>query len=198
MSARRAAQETWLPWVPRVSDRLIERDWLLTRGSLTARVQAGAATFRLARLRQELAPLTVDEARCLGLRPGQRAIVREVVLHADEQPLVFARSVCPAARAGAARSLLRRVGMRPLGAVLFSDPRVRRRPLAFCRIGPEDRRYPARVLSDVRPCLWSRRSVFTIGTHPLLVTEVFLPAIRARSGPVSRTPSALSPDCPCH
>jgi chorismate--pyruvate lyase len=75
------------------------------------------------------------------------------------------------------------LGARPLGEALFSDPRVRRGPLAFRWLRAPDPRYlraasalAARGL-PVPSGLWARRSVFSAGHWQLLVTEVFLPAV---------------------
>ena len=69
---------------------------------------------------------------------------------------------------------------RPLAAVLFDDPRVRRAPLEAARLDARDSRWhhAARATGhDDLPALWARRSAFHRGGVPLLITEIFLPAI---------------------
>jgi hypothetical protein len=51
-----------------------------------------------------------------------------VLLVADGEPVVFARSLVAATTIPAAWHLLHGLGGRPLAAVLFDDPRVRRSP----------------------------------------------------------------------
>ena len=119
-----------------------------------------------------------DEALRIGVRPGARVWCREVLLGCAGEPLIFARSViAPTALRGRYRQL-RRLGRRPLGAMLFGRVPVRRGAIEICRLGPDDalrRRAPGPGR------LWARRSVFRIGTKSLLVTEVFLAAMSAGS-----------------
>lgn len=155
------------------------RAWLAYRGSLTVRICERARDFRVEVIQQRLRIPNEDEYRALGRPTHKRALVREVVLHASGRPVVLAHSI--AARAdlfGAWRSL-RALGNRPLAAALFADPLVRRHPLEFARV---DSRHPLwkraqRTLGRKFPALWARRSLFTRRGRPLLVTEVFLPAI---------------------
>lgn len=163
------------------------RPWLTYRGSLTWRIigflkptpGARSQRFRVERIQQRLRFPNEDEYRALGRPTHKRALVREVVLHADERPVVLAHSI--AARRdlfGAWRSL-RALGNRPLAAALFADPLVRRNPLEFVRV---DFRHPlwrraCKVLGRELPALWARRSLFTRRGRPLMVTEVFLPEI---------------------
>lgn len=115
----------------------------------------------------------------LGARREESVVVREVFLYCAERPAVFARSVLmPAALQGPWRAL-DGLGNRPLGAALFANPRVKRMPLRFRKINPHHPLYQRATepLSARPPHLWARRSVFCLGGRPLLVTEVFLPAI---------------------
>ena len=155
------------------------RQWLAARGSLTARLRSRAGSFRVATLCQQLALPVHDEAALLGLPPQRLALVREVVLHCDELPTVFAHSIVVAADVRHPWRFVASLGNRPLGAVLFSDPRIERAPLHFKTL---DRHHPlyrraAAQLPQVPPRLWARRSLFRLEDAPLLVTEVFLPTV---------------------
>jgi chorismate--pyruvate lyase len=157
------------------------RPWLTDRGSLTQRLQALSPRFRVARLRQGLARPHRDECGSLHLAPGRVAMVREVLLLDGDIPLVFAHSVIPQSGLSGPWSHLAGLGNRPLGAALFGDPRVDRHALEYRRV---DRRHPlfllaARHTPGVPPRLWARRSLFSRVGHPILVTEVFLPATLA-------------------
>lgn len=155
------------------------RQWLAARGSLTARLRSRATTFRVATLSQQLARPDHDEAALIGLSAGRLALVREVVLHCDERPTVFAHSIVAADDVRHPWRFVASLGNRPLGAVLFSDPRIERAPLHFKTL---DRRHPlyrhaAAHLPSVPARLWARRSLFRLDGSPLLVTEVFLPTV---------------------
>jgi chorismate--pyruvate lyase len=167
------------PSHPSVLDALYP--WLTDHGSLTARIRARCGDFRVQVLSQRLGPPHVDEAAMLGLRRGELAWVREVLLIADGRPVVFARSVLPRRNVRGAWNLFHGIGSRPLGAALFADPRIAREPLTAARIDCRDARYHRAIASagiaPVRAGLWARRSVFRLRGRALLVTEVFLPAI---------------------
>lgn len=131
-------------------------------------------------LGQRLACPHRDEAALLGLRAGELAWLREVVLLADGAPVVYARSVLPRRNLRGGWRLFAGIGNRPLGAALFSDPRIVREPLRTRRLAPRDARH--RRLLRALPCgcesdLWARRSVFALRGRALLVCEVFLPGI---------------------
>lgn len=177
-----ASGESWLARPPRTAERRL-RPWLTDPASLTARIRMRCGMFGVRVLRQSAGALTPDERRLLGLRAGERALLREVLLIADGRPVVFARSVlAQREQHGGWLRLWRGIGSRPLGAALFSDPRIRRQPLACARIGAADARYhlARRALAGAAtlpPALWARRSVFRLHGRSLLVSEFFLPAI---------------------
>ncbi len=131
------------------------------------------------RLRQGLGQPHRDERPPLRLGPRRLALIRDVLLTCADKPLVYAHSVIPLAGLNGPWRMLSRLGNRPLGQALFADPRVRRAPLEFRRL---DSRYPlyraaAVHLAEAPPSLWARRSVFSRGGRPILVTEVFLPEV---------------------
>lgn len=155
------------------------RPWLEERGSLTARIKAHCARFRVQCLRQCLAPVGVEEAASLGLPAGTRVWVREVLLLADEVPVVFAHTVMPLRPRHPFDTRFGALGARSLGSLLFADPRIARGPLEFRSL---DRRHglyrrTVQALGPQPALLWARRSRFGRGAKGLLVNEVFLPAV---------------------
>jgi chorismate--pyruvate lyase len=157
------------------------RPWLAWRGSLTWRITAHARDFRVEVIRQGLHIPNEDEYRQLGQPTHRRALVREVVLHANGVPVVLAHSIASWRDLSGVWRSLRGLGNRPLAEALFTDPLVARRSLEFVRL---DSRHPLwrqsrRVLGSDCPVLWARRSRFVKHGRPLLVTEVFLPALLA-------------------
>ena len=154
------------------------RRWLTDRGSLTARLERHAGPIKVKVLFQGLRRVNRDEA-FLFESPVARVLVREVLLLRGTKPLVFAHTVvAPGALRGAWRSVTA-LGSRPLGAALFADPRIARFPLRQKKLPlshPLHRR-AAGQLKKQAPPLWARRSIFAAGDSPILVSEVFLPAI---------------------
>jgi len=159
------------------------RPWLTDCSSLTARIAARCGTLRVRVLHVGLAPPHEDERRLLGLTRGRLAWVREVLLLADAVPVVFAHTTLAPRQLRGPWRMAAGIGGRPLGAALFADPQIARGALHCQRLRaahPLQRR-AEHALGIELPPLWGRRSRFLRHGSPLLVSEVFLPAI-ARLG----------------
>lgn len=158
-------------------------DWLVTPGSLTARLIASSEAFRVRRLHQRSAPCLLDEAAAIGLSRPQRAWEREVLLECDGTPVVFAHTVVPMDCDATDWPLFSALGERSLGTTLFYDPLVRRGQLEFARLSaghPLVRRAHAALgrQGDTNTNIYyARRCVYRRRQGLLLVTEVFLPAV---------------------
>lgn len=155
------------------------RRWLLNRGSLTARIRRACPAFNVQHVAQGLAQPFPDERERLGLRPRELALVREVFLCCGDVPVVFAHSVVARRDLNGPWRWLSRLGARPLGEALFTDPLTRRMPLEFSRLRPGHAlfRHAVARLAVQPPELWTRRSLFRQQGRSLLVTEVFLPDV---------------------
>lgn len=163
------------------------RRWVTGDGSLTARLMAASARFRVARLAQRPALPYADEWQVLGLAWPAPVLTREVMLICDGRAAVYAHTVVMPRHARRDWPFLRGLGERPLGGALFVDPRVSRTPFAFARLRPAHplRRAMREVLPELAttPMLPARRSVFHRGGGAMLVTEVFLPDLLTRPAP---------------
>ncbi|BCX89313.1 chorismate--pyruvate lyase [Methylomarinovum tepidoasis] len=144
--------------------------WLAETGSLTARLQALAGTVEVQVLRQGRGRALASERCRLAYRP-RLLWVREVVLAHRGTPLLAARTVAPPATLKGAGAGVARLGTRPLGALLFTDPGVRRRGCEWTRLVSRNWKAPL-----PRPD-WGRRILYTIDGRPLLVAEFFLPSL---------------------
>lgn len=153
------------------------RPWLSERGSLTQRLIAHFPAFSVRVLRQGWQKPHLDECAVLQLpQPNTAVACREVLLCSAEKPLVFAHSITSRASLQRGFHLLGRSGSRPLGALLFADPTIRRSHLSWRKLNC---RHPLwqKAVAAAGPqaaTLWARRSVFYAGADQLLVTEVFL------------------------
>lgn len=155
--------------------------WLLSAGSLTKRLQQHSLQFRVQAITQARQPTRSSEASVLALAARQSALSRDVLLHCDENAVVFAHSVLPVnAMAGGWRQLPR-LGNRSLGSTLFADPRTCRTRLQYKKLYAGHHLYKRVRASQpaVKGPLWARRSVFRLQGRAILVTEVFLPAVLA-------------------
>ena len=156
------------------------RHWLLDRGSLTQHLTtASKGAFRVSILQQRLMRPQLSEQKVLNMADRSLALIREVLLYGNDQPWVFARSVLPLSSLTGAQRRLQKLDNRPLGALLFADPSMRRGAMQISRIKvgqlPLLGDLEADILTKPDTPLWGRRSVFYIDQKPLLVSEVFLP-----------------------
>lgn len=175
----------WQPHARAVRAPQQMHDWLVTPGSLTARLVASSEVFRVRRLHQCSAPCLADEAAAIGLPRAQRAWEREVLLECDGMPVVFGHTVVPMDCDASDWPLFSALGERSLGTTLFYDPLVRRGQLEFARLSAEHplvRRAHAalgRQGDTNNNIYYARRCVYRRRQGLLLVTEVFLPAVLA-------------------
>ena len=152
------------------------RKWLIDSGSLTARLKARYTNFAVKPVAVKDAKPIHDEAILLRLPAYKNALIREVLLIGNNQPVVFAHSVLPRASLRGAWNGLGRLGSKPLGAMLFANPKVKRTPLEYKKL-PRQHPISMRVAKHMqnRPkALWARRSIFSLNCAKILVTEVFL------------------------
>ena len=155
------------------------REWLIDKGSLTARLRARYKDFAVKPVLLKNAKAFTDESKLLGLKASQHALIREVLLMGGNQPVVFAHSVLPRTSLRGAWNGLGRLGNKPLGATLFANPKVKRTPLEYKKLS---RQHPismrvAEHMHSSPKAMWARRSVFSLNCAKILVTEVFLPQL---------------------
>jgi chorismate lyase len=158
--------------------------WLIDNDSLTLRLQQHYTNFSVKPVRLQYAKPLSDEATLLSLTSQQVALIREVQLMGNNQAMVFAHSVLPRMSMRGAWRGLNHLGNKPLGAMLFANPKVKRTPLEFKKLSQQHLLYKetVRYLSYSPTCLWARRSIFSLTTvnekcANILVTEIFLPQI---------------------
>ena len=154
--------------------------WLSDRGSLTRSVVASCpGLFAVDVVNQAHGGALPSEAGLLQADSVQAMLVREVRLTCDDNCWVFARTLIPLRGLRGVALGLTTLGRRPLGEVLFSDPTTRRLRVEVARILPRHHLFDkAAAHLRCRPqVLWGRRTLFEYGDCPILVNELFLPAI---------------------
>mgnify|MGYP005988666237 FL=1 len=140
--------------------------WLGDKGSLTKRlIKASAGNFSVSLVSSRLGTPTPSEARALGLKARQQAIIREVELSCHGQTWVCARSIIPHATLIGRLRRLKAIGNKPLGAMLFNHPNMKRGALEVACLKQQSG-------SEQH---WARRSVFYLDGKGVLVCEVFMP-----------------------
>ncbi|MDX9739732.1 MAG: chorismate lyase [Gammaproteobacteria bacterium] len=154
--------------------------WLTATESLTQRLQRICARdFAVELLGQAWCRPLPGERVALGMQQRAWALVRQVYLCCGTRPLVYARTVIPRATLRGRRRRYGWLGERPLGEVLFAAADVERSPLEVAMLTPDDYLHRA-ATRGTRPgdaVFWARRSVLRVEGYPLLVSEIFMPAI---------------------
>jgi len=155
------------------------RHWLADPGSLTRRLQSLSNDFHVRPSRHQYARAQIDEAQLLGLSRRENALLREVYLYSNGEPVVFAHSVLPCQSLRGEWLALGRLGNKPLGAALFMNPKVTRTQLEFKKLSNHHALYrrAVRHLAVKPQAVWARRSIFRLGHSAIMVTEVFLPQV---------------------
>lgn len=153
--------------------------WLIDMGSLTRRLQQRYSQFSVNPISVQYEQLLSDEAQLLQLRSFQHALVRDVLLLGDQSAVVYAHSILPRYSLRGVWCSLGKLGNKPLGATLFSNPKVKRTPLSYKKLMPNHRLFKRACyhLNQEPTHLWARRSIFTLNSTNILVTEVFLPKL---------------------
>ncbi len=154
--------------------------WLKDPASLTRRVTDACNGSFSVRVRfQGWGKAMNSESRLLRLRLRETCLIREVELLCNDEPQVFARTLMPVKSLhGAARRLFH-LRNKPLGKVLFADPRTRRKQLQIARFLPQHKSFQSAVshLEEMPEELWGRRTLFLYAGKQILVNEVFLPTL---------------------
>jgi chorismate--pyruvate lyase len=187
MKSRQA--DAWRQKVPRRATNRPLLPWLKNRDSLTAQIQSlGKFSIRL--VRQKLGRPTQDEAAPLAIQPRHLAWIREVSLHCDGQPVIFAHTVLTCHPRGPLTGWLARLGTRSLGALLFAHAGFSRGQLECRRLDHRHALFkPAikamQLMAAPPESLWARRSYFVFGRQKVLVTEIFSPFWAGKPSPKS-------------
>jgi chorismate--pyruvate lyase len=155
--------------------------WLTNRDSLTNRLRTVCEELRVVVHQSRFESVCSDETFLLSTDNGAlgtTALVRDVSLVCDGVPLVFGHSFLMTRKSGPLARSFERAGDNSLGSILFNYPEIKRGPLHFRRIDRQHSLYTKSVaaLGD-KPgsFFWARRSVFSLRSERVCVTEVFSP-----------------------
>ena len=173
---RSQSRQRWLK-KPMLAKSL--QPWLIDNGSLTMRLQLHYSHFAVKPVAVKYAKPIADESALLHLPAYKTTLIREVLLMGNNQPVVFAHSVLPRTSLRGSWNGLGRLGNKPLGAMLFANPIVKRTPLSYKKLSPHHKLFQrATAHLTIKPtCLWARRSIFSLNCAKILVTEIFLPKL---------------------
>jgi len=149
--------------------------WLFDDSSLTSRlISLCGDKFSVRVISQKWQKIDASDASAMALRGKQSALVRQVLLCCESQPMVYARTIIPATTIRGGQRRYANMGNRPLGAMLFSDRTMRRECVQVTQLPKQHQAYSYTASDEV---MWGRRSVFRVSGKPLLVAEYFLPEL---------------------
>ncbi len=161
-------------------------EWLLDHSSLTQRIKdycdaSPLGAFNVRVMHQGMAFPSFDERLRLKIKHRRYALIREVVLYCGNLPLIYARTVIPAATLSGPQKQLGFLGAKPLGAFLFSQPNLQRDAMEVAILHKGQQLFDLAVGHAVPETdhINARRSIFRLQNKPLLVAELFLPALFA-------------------
>ena len=168
-----------LRWLKKPMFAKALQPWLIDNGSLTTLLQQRYINFLVKPVKVKYAKPIQDEAFLMHLPVHKTALIREVLLIGNSQPVVFAHSVLPRNSLRGAWNSLGRLGNKPLGATLFANPKVKRTPISYKKLSPNHALYQhATAHLTLKPThLWARRSIFSLNCARILITEIFLPKL---------------------
>jgi chorismate-pyruvate lyase/ubiquinone/menaquinone biosynthesis C-methylase UbiE len=160
--------------------------WLSKPFILSKSLERVCSDFQVTVSDQKLNYLHAEEVPPLQSHNIAYGYVRETYLGKPNDPIVYARVSIPYNVYLRHKEALDNLGSRPIGeALLYNKPDIRRSEFEIKRVSMNDElMFDALVHQNffkavierksMVPELWARRSVFTIGGEPLLITEVFL------------------------
>jgi chorismate--pyruvate lyase len=170
----------WLP-AERLGQLSVDvqvRPWLIGKGLLTLRLKAVCGERFALRLVDQWTGL-LSAAHQSALRASDNAgLFRDVEMCCGEQVWVFAQTVMPDSTL-CAHPWLAELGDSALGETLSDLSGVERSSYEYAWL-PVEHAVTARALRDaeVKPAgLWARRSRLSLRSAPLLIQELFLPAM---------------------
>jgi len=154
------------------------RPWLNEKGSLTKRLRSvygNRLTVRL--LYHHWKPAFAEECQELNVAHHRYQLIREVLLHIDDTPLVLARTILPEHTIRIAHRNLSHLGTRPLGEVIFAYPDLELRQRYFSQVPRHIWSSTVQSEFPLGQSVWGRRTLYAIHNQPLLVSEFFLPTM---------------------
>lgn len=163
---------------PDAQPPIVLKPWLDETGSLTKRLRRVYGNrLAVSLLFHHWKPAFAEECKVLNIPHHRYQLIREVLLHMGDTPLVLARTVLPEATIRIAHRNLSHLGTRPLGEVIFAYPDLELRQRYFSQADPQIWSLPVQNQFQLPSCTWGRRTLYAIHQQPLLVSEFFLPTM---------------------
>jgi len=152
------------------------QSWVYEAHSLTQRLRCFYGdTVKVKILFHQWKTPFLSEIHHLHLRNQRYSLIREVLLYAEDKPLILARTILPKKTIQSAKRNLSHLGTRPLGEVIFSYQHLERLEMDVSCVKNTIWSKPLQQQLTIEQPIWGRRTVYAIQQQPLLVSELFLP-----------------------
>jgi chorismate--pyruvate lyase len=154
-------------------------DWLVKPYRLARALARHTPEIHLHLLKQEHTTLPTNEAELLHASTG---LIRQIYLTDGKKPLTYGRTVIPQNTVDAYAEHFAQLGNKPIGdTLLYDNPAVTREPFEFGYVASGSALFSCATSENPMtvPCLWGRRSMFSLAGFPLLITELFFPDLPA-------------------
>lgn len=154
-------------------------DFLFHEDSLTCFIkQRCSGDFSVELISESKQQALPDETQFLSIESEETTFIRRSRLKCGEQAVVYARTIMPQQTIEGENQWLTTLGTKPLGDVLFNDEKTYRADMRYAKIPVNcELHNEATKDLDISFDLWGRQSLFYTAQQPLLITEIFLPAI---------------------
>ena len=155
------------------------QQFLFHKGSLTQLIQqCCSGLFSVEVIDESWLSAMADEAELLSLANNENTYIRKSLLKNDNDILVYARTIIPEQTLTGKNEKLMTLGDKPLGDVLFNDESTYRSEMRYARISTDCELHTEATKGlNITSMLWGRQSLLYLEEKPLLITEIFLPAI---------------------
>lgn len=153
------------------------QDWLYDQNSLTLKLESFPKKFSV-QIKQQV-KMKPNKQLSGYFNHVQNILVREVLLCLDKIPVIFAQTEIPFSTLTNTQANLSDIGNNSLGKILFQDPTMRRGKIEVTSFSTDSvlHDFCQAIDQNTNKTLWARRSLFYINKKPLLVSELFLPAL---------------------
>lgn len=153
------------------------QSWLYDHNSLTLKLESLSKAFHV-EVKQEI---NIKSSLQLSgyFNDEKDILVREVLLFIDNIPVVFAQTEIPLSTLTDEQKALAEIGNTSLGKLLFQDPSMLRGQIEVTSFSENSplHEFCQSIDQETDKILWARRSLFYVNNKPLLVSELFLPAL---------------------
>lgn len=154
-------------------------DFLFHEASLTRFIQQRCeGVFSIELISESKHQAMPDEVKFLSLQNDEITFIRKSRLKCGNHAVVYARTIMPQKTIEGENQWLTMLGTKPLGDILFNDEKTYRTDMRYAKIPVDCELYQEATQGlGITSELWGRQSLFYTDQQPLLITEIFLPAI---------------------